>query len=484
MLYLLLILFPLVMAAACFILRKQAGLTIALGVATAAVQMALLSALPIDDLARLFGLNITLDALSRLFLLLFLAVSAISFLVTAQIAHGEHFIPVTLVTLSLIHAVLLLQQEPFTVALLLVTAGVIVVLAIVDLPTGSSGLVRRPVIATALKYLVLMAVAGVVMYMGFVLISIYEPGEAPGRVSPAQLTLALMVVGFGLRLAIVPFHSWLPDLAENAAPMVSVLVVAIINTASMLFLIQAWQIFPNVVFENEAGFKLLRIVGAGTAVIAAFLALSQTSMRRLIGLLLVYNAGNLLFGLASGSAQGITGALFEALNQVLAVAVLFISIGLLERPDGRASNVQRHDLLWRWPVASIGLLGGGLTLLGLPPMSGFVGKMMLYDAAARHSWMFVLALLLATALATLALVRLARERLCGPAEDRPEEQHPALLGATDLDYPAQRRLAPEPRLLAALTIGLLAVSVAVCVRPQLLLMTIDTLVRDMPFLKG
>jgi formate hydrogenlyase subunit 3/multisubunit Na+/H+ antiporter MnhD subunit len=472
------------MAAACFVLRKQVGLTIALGVATTAVQIALVALLPINDLVRLLGLNMTLDALSRLFLLLFLVVSAITFLVTAQIAHGEHFIPVTLVTLSLVHAVLLLQQEPFTVALLLVSAGVIAVLAIVDLPAGSSGLVGRVVLAVALKYLVLMAVAGVVMYLGFVLISIYEPGEAPGRVSPAHLTLALLVVGFGLRLAIMPFHSWLPDLAEHAAPMVSVLVVAIINTASMLFLIQAWQIFPNVVFENEAGFRILRVLGAGTAVVAAFLALSQQSMRRLIGLLLVYNAGNLLFGLVSGSAQGVAGALFEALNQVLAVALLFISIALLERPDGRASNVQRHDLLWRWPVASIGFLGGGLALLGLPPMSGFVGKMMLYEAAAERGSAYVLVLLLATGLATLALVRLARERLFGPTEDVAQGEREMLLGATELDYPAERRLQPEPRLLAVLTISLLACSVAVCVRPQPLLTTIDVLVRDMPFLKG
>jgi formate hydrogenlyase subunit 3/multisubunit Na+/H+ antiporter MnhD subunit len=484
MLYLLLILLPLVMAAACFVLRRLAGLTIALGVATAVVQMALVALVPLDELVRMLGLNVTLDALSRLFLLLFLCVSVVAFLVTAQVPHGEQFIPVTLVTLSLMHAVLLLQQEPFTVALLLVSAGVIAVLAIVDLPTGSSGLVGRAVIATALKYLVLMAVAGVMMYMGFVLISIYEPGEAPGRVSPAHLTLALLVVGFGLRLAIVPFHSWLPDLAEHAAPMVSVLVVAVINTACLLFLIQAWQIFPNIVFENEAGFVILRVISAGTALIASFLALSQQNMRRLIGLLLVYNAGNLLFGLASGSAQGVAGALFEALNQVLAVAVLFISVALLERPDGRASNVQRHDLLWRWPVASVGLIGGGLALLGLPPMSGFVGKMMLYEAAVASGGAYLVALLVATGFATLAVVRLARDRLFGPTEDIAGAERVALLGATDLDYPAERRLEREPRLLAFLTVGLLALSIAVCVQPQPLLATIDALVRDMPFLKG
>ncbi|HEU5087676.1 MAG TPA: hypothetical protein VFT99_09530, partial [Roseiflexaceae bacterium] len=86
--------------------------------------------------------------------------------------------------------------------------------------------------------------------------------------------------------------------------------------------------------------------------------------------------------------------------------------------------------------------------------------------------------------ATLAVVRLARDRLFGPTEDIAGAERVALLGATDLDYPAERRLEREPRLLAFLTIGLLALSIAVCVQPQPLLATIDALVRDMPFLKG
>ena len=240
MLYALLILFPIAMAASSFVLRKQAGLAIVLGIVTIIIQAALVWWLPIDRPVRLLGLTLVLAPLVRLFLLAFFAIAATSLLVTYAVPHGENYIPVALLIVGLIGTLLLLQ-EPFTIALLLVSAGVIAVLAIVDLPIGSPGLVGRAVIATALKYLVLMVMAGVMMYMAFVLITIYAPGTLPGRVSPSRLTLALMVVGFGLRLAIVPFHSWLPDLAEHAAPMVSLLVITVINTTSLLFLVQSLQ---------------------------------------------------------------------------------------------------------------------------------------------------------------------------------------------------------------------------------------------------
>jgi formate hydrogenlyase subunit 3/multisubunit Na+/H+ antiporter MnhD subunit len=189
MLYLLFMLFPVAMAASAFILRKQTRLTVAIGIGWAVVQTMLAATVPVEQPARLLGLTLNLDPLSRLFLLTFLAIGVLSFLAALAIAHGENYVPVAILIQGLVGATLLLLQEPFTVALLLVSAGVLAVLAIVDLPIGSTALVGRQVIATALKYLVLMVMAGVLMYMAFVLITIYEPGTVPERVSPARLTL-------------------------------------------------------------------------------------------------------------------------------------------------------------------------------------------------------------------------------------------------------------------------------------------------------
>jgi formate hydrogenlyase subunit 3/multisubunit Na+/H+ antiporter MnhD subunit len=324
MIYLLLIFFPITMGASSFVLRKQTQLVIVGAVLTLLAQIGLVSRLPLDQPARLLGLTLTLDPLGRLFLLTFLGVSALALLATWRIPHGENFVPIGLLIMGMTSTTLLLLQEPFVASLLLISTGLLAVLAIVDLPTGSPALVGRMTIATALKYLVLMVIAGVMMYMAFVLVGISQPGTTFGPVSPGHLILALIVVGFGLRLAIVPFHSWLPDLAEDAAPMVSVLVVAVVNVTSLLFLIDSFQFFfyPFEVIggaDSARGMRLLMAIGVLTALLGALLALAQTRMRRTIGYLVVYNAGMILFGLATTDQLGVGGALFEAWNQTVVV---------------------------------------------------------------------------------------------------------------------------------------------------------------------
>ncbi|HEX9370387.1 MAG TPA: proton-conducting transporter membrane subunit [Roseiflexaceae bacterium] len=484
MVYLLLIAFPIIMSVSCFVLRKQTRLVIVAAATTALAQIALVAQLPLDEPARLLGLTLTLDPLSRLFLLAFLCGGALSFLATWRLPHGENFVPVALLILGMICAILLLLQEPFTVSLLLISAGLAAVLAIVDLPTGSSSLVGRATIATALKYLVLMVIAGVMMYMAFVLVSIYRPGDVAGRVAPAHLILALMVVGFGLRLAVVPFHSWLPDLSQDAAPMVSAFIITVINITSLLFLINTFQFFPVLVAENERGMRILMGIGVMTAGLGAVLALAQTNMRRTVGYLLVYDAGMVLFGLATTTPLGLTGAVFEAFNQIIVVLLLFICLGLLERPDGRPANVVRRDLLRRWPIAGVGFLGGGLALLGLPPFNGFVSKLLLYQAAAQSGGIYLALLLLATGVALLALLRLARDRLLGPDEDAPAEETPILLGTTDLDRPVERRLEREPRGMALLAGALLALCLAIGLYPEPLLATINDVIRGLTFIRA
>lgn len=481
--YLLLITFPVSIGASCFLLRKHTRLVILLSVATMLAQLALVALLPVEEPVRLLGLTLNLDPLGQLFLIGFPAITALMFATTWRLPHGENFLPIALVIVGLASAIIVLLQEPFVVALLMVSAGLLSVLAIVDLPTGSPILVEPAVIASALKYLVLMAFAGVLMYMGFVLINVYRPGEVPDQVTPPRIVLALMVVGFGLRLAVVPFHSWLPDMVEDVAPMVAALVIVVLNTTGLLFLISVFQFFPVLVAENEAGLKLLTWLGALAALAGAVMAMLQDRPRRTVGYLIVHNAGMVLFGLATITPIGLAGAVFESFNQILAVPLLMLSLALLDRPDGRAPKPMRRDMLWRWPVAGSGLLGGGLALLGIPPFSGFAGKVLLYDVAARSN-LAVLGLLIgATTLALFALARLARDRLLGAPEDQPLEETPLLLGATELDMPVQRRLDREPVIVALAVVFLLACCLAIGLYPQPLLATITDVISGLTFVR-
>ena len=151
MIYLLLIFFPVSMGAACFVLRQQTRLVIGAAVAALAAQMLLVLRLPLDQPARLLGLTLTLDPLGRLFLLTFLAVGALALLASWRIPHGENFVPIALTTLGLITTTLLLLQEPFIASLLLISTGLLAVLAIVDLHTRRPDLVGGTTIGSAVK---------------------------------------------------------------------------------------------------------------------------------------------------------------------------------------------------------------------------------------------------------------------------------------------------------------------------------------------
>ncbi|MCX7790809.1 MAG: proton-conducting transporter membrane subunit [Chloroflexaceae bacterium] len=482
MTYLLLIFFPVTMAASTFMLRRQTELVIFAALGTVLAQLFIATQIPVDDPTRFLGVTLTLSPLNRVFMVLFLTIGGFAMIGAWHLPHGENFVPIALLILSQVCAVLLLQ-DPFITTLLLAATGLTAVLAIVDLPAGASNLVGTQAIAAALKYLVLMSVAAVLMYIAFVLTDIYRPGELPGRISPARFILALLVVGFALRLALIPFHTWLTHLVDYAEPLVAALIITLLNTSSLLVLILVFQSYPTLLLESEGAHGVMRLGAIVSALTGGLLAVGPAALRRTLAYLILYDCGMVFYGLASVSSIGLAGAIFGALNQTLAVTLLFVSLGLLERPDGRAPGVARRDLLRRWPVAGAGFLVGGLGLIGLPPFNGAMSQILIYQAAAQRGWLELAALVLATLLAGLGLVRVAAERLLGPSEVEGEVE-PPLLGEIDLDRPAPRQLTPEPRSTAALTLVLLVLCLGIGLYPQPLLATIDEAIRGLAFLRA
>lgn len=481
MLYLLLIFFPITMAASTFVLRRYTKLVLAAALGTMLTQLLVAIQIPLDDPTRLLGVTLMLSALNQVFLLIFLALGAFVFVAAWNVPHGENFVPIALLTLGQTCAVLLLQ-DPFITTLLLALTSLTAVLAIVDLPVGASNLVGTRAIAAALKYLILMVVAAMLMYIAFVLSDIFRPGEVLDLVSPARFILALLTVSFALRLAIVPFHTWLTDLVDYAEPLVAALIITLLNTTSLVVLILVFQSFPTLLFESAEVLWLMRAGALISVLVSGMLALAPASLRRTVAYLVLYNCGMVFYGLVSFSPVGLAGAIFGALNQTLAVMLLFISLTLLERPDGRSPGVVRRDLLRRWPVAGAGLLVSSLALLGLPPLNGALSHMLIYQAAAAHGWLELLILILGTVLAGLGLARMATERLLGPSEEL-EMDEPLMLGETELDRPAVRKLAPEPRSTAVLTILLLMLCLGIGLYPQPILATIDQAIQNLAFIR-
>jgi formate hydrogenlyase subunit 3/multisubunit Na+/H+ antiporter MnhD subunit len=173
---------------------------------------------------------------------------------------------------------------------------------------------------------------------------------------------------------------------------------------------------------------LLLSVAAATSFLAALLMLTQRSLKRLLVLSTVEDAGFLMLGLFSMSQLGFDGALIAASTHALAKALLFACLSGPEA-DG-ALEGEPKALAARYPVAAFGFLFGMLAMLGIPPTMGFIGRWRLYETALQINPMLAALFILSSILALIAYVLALTRFWWGPppeasplaASEHPKEE--------------------------------------------------------------
>ena len=483
MTYVLLMVVPVVMAMVCFGLRQQQTFVLLLATATCMLLSWMLWVVPPDQPSLLMGVSVILRPINKLFLITFCLGLAATFIVAIRVAHGENFVTIGLLLLGLLIITLLIDvQAPFLITLLLLTTGLVIVIALVDLPLSSPVLLRGRAIASGLRYLVLMLLAGILLALCFVLADLENASTQVSEVSFTRPLLALLIVGIGLRLATIPFHAWLPDLLEDAPPLVGVL-IALVNIGALLFFVSALQFLfaPGLLDTETASLqRLLRIFVLISAVGGALLAIHErASLRRFLGMLLIYDMGSMLFGVVS-STTGLTGALFQAFNEVLIAVVVWTALALLERPEP-TRPLEGDGFLRRRPWASAAFIGGVLALLGMPPFNGFASRMLLYQGAAEQGWGYLATLLLATAIAAYAFALVLRDHFLGRAPDVIPEADLTDFRGLGLPPPPPQRL--EPLLPTSFAVSMLGICVLIGLYPPPILDPIVEAVRGLTFVQ-
>ena len=208
-----------------------------------------------------------------------------------------------------------------------------------------------------------------------------------------------LITAILVKLALLPFSFWLLRMADELPAILLGLIISVIDMAAFAEFALAAERHPTA-FAPQA---LLLSTAAVTALLAALLMLRQSSLKRLLVLSTVEDAGFLLLGLASLSSLGEQGALAAATAHSIAKALLFIALTAPERdgallPDARA-------LAARYPVSAFGFLIGLLAMLGLPPFMGFMGRWRLYTVALHLSPALLAVCLLASISALIAYIR-------------------------------------------------------------------------------
>jgi len=209
--------------------------------------------------------------------------------------------------------------------------------------------------------------------------------------------LILFFTGFGVKAAIMPLHTWAPDAYRISPSPFSAFFSGILSKMGVFGLILLFYVFSagslasHFVTINGISLPgyLLAWFGALTALIATIIAIVQDDAKRLLAYSSVAQLGYIALGIGLSSALGLAGALFHAVNHTIFKVMLFMAVGAVIYRTGTYKFSELGGLITRMPYTFFVVLLGIITLAGIPPLSGFVGKWMLYEALLQQKMVFL-----------------------------------------------------------------------------------------------
>jgi multicomponent Na+:H+ antiporter subunit D len=265
-----------------------------------------------------------------------------------------------------------------------------------------------------------------------------------------QTVLGLLLLAvFASKAAVFPFFSWLPD-SYPAAPVAVTAVFAGLLTKVGVYAIIRTQtlLFPP---EAQQGSFLLVLAGL-TMVVGVLGALAQDDLRRMLSFHIVSHIGYMIFGLALFTLAGIAGAVFYVVHHIVVKTALFLVAGLVERRAGSDRLSRIGGLVRSAPMIAVLFALPALSIAGLPPFSGFVGKFALVGSGIESDeWAIVAVSLLVSLLTMYVMVRIWSGVFWGEPED------PAIAAWIESDDSA------VPRLMTGSASAVVALSVALMI---------------------
>jgi NADH-quinone oxidoreductase subunit N len=195
----------------------------------------------------------------------------------------------------------------------------------------------------------------------------------------AKMGVGLLLIGFGFKIAAVPFHAWAPDVYEGAPTPVTALMAAGVKAAAFFALARVLaEAFPAYVDIWRPVIGALAVV---TILVGNLVALPQQSIKRMLAYSAIAHAGYLLLALWAQSDRGTAAVLVYLLAYVVTTIATFGILASIERAGARTVLISDLEGLYSVrPFASLGLSICMLSLLGFPGTFGFIGKWFLITA--------------------------------------------------------------------------------------------------------
>jgi len=222
----------------------------------------------------------------------------------------------------------------------------------------------------------------------------------------------LILSGFGLKAAIIPFHAWLPDAHSSAPSPISAMLSGVLIKAVGIYVII--RLFFNMFVVSESFSVLITTLGTLSMVIGVFLAIGQWDIKRLLAYHSISQMGYVVLSVGIGMiliARGtrpevatlaIAGGLFHLINHAAFKGLLFLNACAIEYTIGTRNLKEMGGLAKYMPATSATSFVASMSISGIPPFNGFFSKLIIIVAAVMGRFYFLAALAVIVSIITLA----------------------------------------------------------------------------------
>lgn len=241
----------------------------------------------------------------------------------------------------------------------------------------------------AMKFLIYTAVSGLLILVGFLGLTWlsgstsfdYQLLNTANLSQTTQLILiTLLLLGFGIKIPLIPLHTWLPDAYVEASPAVAILLGGILAKLGTYGLVRfGLQLFPETWSLIAPG---LSIIGVVTVLYGALTAIAQKDIKRMVAYSSIGHMGYILVAAAAGNSLSVLAAVAQMVSHGLILAILFYLVGIIEKKVGTRELDVLNGLMnpiRGLPLISALLILGGMASAGIPGLVGFIAEFMVFQ---------------------------------------------------------------------------------------------------------
>jgi len=239
----------------------------------------------------------------------------------------------------------------------------------------------------------------------------------------------VLIAGFGLKAAIIPFHAWLPDAHSSAPSPISSMLSGVLIKAIGIYAII--RLFFNMFTISHEIALTITTLGILSMVIGSLLAIGQWDIKRMLAYSSISQIGYIIMGLGIGlliltsggnktiAALSIFGGLYHLVNHAVFKGLLFLSAGAVEYRTGIRDLNKLGGLSVKMPVTSSSSLIASLSISGMPPFNGFFSKLVIIIAAIQAHYYWLAAIAIIISIITLAyFLKLQKNTFYGKLSDK------------------------------------------------------------------